>query len=570
MAVSPESKRGGLGGWLTEVGRSFFPSMGAREWRDTLRGEAAPRPNPRMRVHTNSFWYHIRPRSLPEEATAWYYTMGLGWMSFFFFVLEAITGLFLMIYYSPSPNEAYASMLKIMNDVPLGGLMRNIHRLGAHFMVAVVILHMLRTYFTASYKAPRQFIWFTGMILLFMTLLLSFSGYLLPWDQLAFWAVTIGSSMADAAPGVGPAIGALLRGGAEIGAGALLRFYLLHIFMLPMITIILISVHYYAVRKQEISPIHELFVNKKPTKRKIPFLPDQVFFELAVILILTFAFIFINNFFWDAKLESHANALQTPQHTKAPWYFFWLQGMLKLGDKIVWGLGIAGIVFGGLFLLPYIDRNPSRRFVDRKFALASGIISLIVFVVVSYGGLPAFGIQKVASNEIAEHYVPVEGEGIVMEIPFDKLPDKRLVYQVYYDADAETEGLVEGQYGIDRTQSDPGLRVEDLSPETLELLAEMRHDVVYWTEFDQRFVRPLVTLTIEPWLYGQIDDPNNRALKTAAPFIQQKRATITMTWTTVKEVDGELVQQAEKSTYTQTKYINRDGIVEVGKTEPHK
>jgi quinol-cytochrome oxidoreductase complex cytochrome b subunit len=542
--------------------------MGAREWRDTLRGEPAPRPNPRMRVHTNSFWYHIRPRSLPEEATAWYYTMGLGWMSFFFFVLEAITGLILMIYYSPSPNEAYASMLKIMNDVPLGGLMRNVHRLGAHFMVAVVILHMLRTYFTASYKAPRQFIWVTGMVLLLMTLLLSFSGYLLPWDQLAFWAVTIGSSMADAAPGVGPAIGSLLRGGAEIGAGALLRFYLLHIFMLPMLTIILISVHYYAVRKQEISPIHELFVNKKPTKRKIPFLPDQVFFELAVILILTFAFIFINNFFWDAKLESHANALQTPQHTKAPWYFFWLQGMLKLGDKIVWGLGVAGIVFGALFLLPYIDRNPSRRFVDRKFALTGGVIALIVFVVVSYGGLPAFGIQKVASNEIAEHYVPVEGEGLVMEVPFDSLPDKRLVYRVYYDA--AKDDFVEGEFGIDAEQSDPGLKAADLTPETRELLAELRHDVQYWTEYDKRFVRPLVTLTIEPWLYGQIDDPNNKALKTAAPFIQQKRATISMSWTTVKEENGKLVELPEKSTYTQTKYLNRNGIVEVGRTEPLK
>jgi len=466
MAVSPESKRKGFGGWLTEVGRSFFPSMGAREWRETLRGEPAPRPNPRMRVHSNSFWYHIRPRSLSEEATAWYYTMGLGWMSFFFFVLEAITGLVLMIYYSPSPNEAYATMTQIMNDVPLGGLMRNVHRLGAHFMVAVVILHMLRTYFTASYKAPRQFIWFTGMILLFMTLLLSFSGYLLPWDQLAFWAVTIGSSMADAAPGVGPAIGRLLRGGAEIGAGALLRFYLLHIFMLPMLTIIFISIHYYAVRKQEISPIHELFENKKPTKRKIPFLPDQVFFELAVIVVLTFAFIFINNFFWDAKLENHANALETPQHTQAPWYFFWLQGMLKLGDKIVWGLGIAGIIFGALFLLPYIDRNPSRRFKDRKFALAGGIVSLIVFIVVSYGGLPAFGIQKVGSNELAVSYVPVEGEGRVMEVPFDQVPQEKFVYKVYYDA--TKDAFVDGEFGVAE-----GPLPEALSPVFKEMLLEL-------------------------------------------------------------------------------------------------
>ncbi|HEY1014987.1 MAG TPA: cytochrome bc complex cytochrome b subunit [Herpetosiphonaceae bacterium] len=566
MAVTPENRPKGLGGWLTEVGRSFFPSMGAKEWRDTLRGEPAPRPNPRMRVHSNSFWYHIRPRSVTEEATAWYYTMGLGWLSFFFFVLEAITGLILMIYYSPSPNEAYGTMLKIMNDVPLGGLMRNVHRLGAHFMVAVVILHMLRTYFTASYKAPRQFIWVTGMILLLMTLLLSFSGYLLPWDQLAYWAVTIGSSMADAAPGVGPAIGSLLRGGAEIGAGALLRFYLLHIFMLPMLTIILISVHYYAVRKQDISPIHELFVNKKATKRKIPFLPDQVFFELACILILTFAFIFVNNFFWDAKLENHANALETPQHTKAPWYFYWLQGMLKLGDKIVWGLGVAGIVFGALFLLPYIDRNPSRRFVDRKIALVGGIASLIVFVIVSYGGLPAFGIQKVASNELAVHYVPVEETGLVAALPFDALPNDRLVYKLYYDA--AVGEFKEGEFGLVTSQTP-----ESLTEETRHLLLELKEDVKYWSDFDARFVRPEVTLTIEPWVYDQATEG---AILTKTDSLVQKRVTLDMNWVTVTaNPDGTLSSvitegREERSRYSQTKYINRYATVKVGQTKAHE
>lgn len=550
MAVSPESKRKGLGGWLTEVGRAFFPSMGAGEWRDTLRGEPTPRPNPRMRVHSNSFWYHIRPRSLPEEATAWYYTMGLGWLSFFFFVLESITGLLLMIYYSPSPNEAYESMMKIMNEVPLGQLMRNTHRLGAHFMVAVVVLHMMRTYFTASYKAPRQFAWVTGLVLLLITLLLSFSGYLLPWDQLAFWAVTIGSSMADAAPGLGPAIGRLLRGGAEIGAGALLRFYLLHIFLLPMVTVILISVHYYAVRKQEISPIHELFTNKKPTKRKIPFLPDQVFFELAVILILSFAFIFINNFFWDAHLENHANALQTPQHTKAPWYFFWLQGMLKLGDKIVWGLGIPTIIFGALFLLPFIDRNPSRRFVDRKFAVTGGIIAFLVLAVISYGGLPAFGIQKVPSNELAVEFVPIETEGYVDEVPFDKLPTERLLYTLYYKVD---EGYKDGQFGIASGQS-----AESLTPEARELLLKLKEDVAYWAKFDpENFQQPIVTLSIEPWLYAHKKD--GERMVADKDTLLQRRAELSMSW---------LNSKGELTTYKQEKFLNRSGIVEIGKTEP--
>src|SRR5207249_11193095 len=147
------------------------------------------------------------------------------------------------------------SMVQIMTDVPLGNLMRNVHRLGAHLMIAIVVLHMIRTFITASYKAPRQFIWVTGVILLLVTLVLSFSGYLLPWDQLAYWAVTIGSSMADATPGLGDAINKLLRGAGDVGGPPLLRFYLLHAFLLPRVALLQISLHYYAVRTQEISSI---------------------------------------------------------------------------------------------------------------------------------------------------------------------------------------------------------------------------------------------------------------------------------------------------------------------------
>src|SRR5438128_7131404 len=245
--VKQPNVRQRLMAWVAEVGRSFFPSMGMTDWRSVLRGEAAPRPNPRMRVHNNSFWYHIRPRALPEEATAWYYTVGLGWFSFYLFMVEAITGLILMVFYVPSASEAYPSMVQIMTDVPLGNLMRNVHRLGAHLMVAIVTLHMMRTFLTASYKAPRQFIWVTGVILLLVTLILSFSGYLLPWDQLAYWAVTIGASMVEAIQPqqVGDIANLIVRGGPQFNAGGLLRWYLAHVLMLPLIGIVFVGVHYY-------------------------------------------------------------------------------------------------------------------------------------------------------------------------------------------------------------------------------------------------------------------------------------------------------------------------------------
>jgi len=472
--------------WVAEVGRSFFPSMGMAEWRSVMRGEPAPRPNPRMRVHNNSFWYHIRPRSLSEEATAWYYTAGLGWFSFYLFMVEAITGLILMVFYVPSASEAYPSMVQIMTDVPLGNLMRNVHRLGAHLMVAIVALHMIRTFITASYKAPRQFIWVTGVVLLLTTLLLSFSGYLLPWDQLAYWAVTIGSSMADATPGLGDAINKLLRGAVDVGGQTLLRFYLLHIFLLPGLAIVLISVHYYAVRKQEISSIHELFDNMPPTRRKIPFLPDQVYLEIAAIAILTFGLIWINQFFWNAALEGHANSFVTPQHTKAPWYFLWLQGMLKVGDKFFFGLLLAGVMFGGLFVLPYIDRNPSRKLKDRKVALVGMVVSIVLIGFLTFAGLPVYGIQETATSELVFEWVPGEGEGKVDEVPFDQLPQS-----------ACTIDSFTGTF----TTCDQA----SLTPESKAMFDEFLADVASWKQLDRPFAEQGgdATLTVEPWQLDQ-------------------------------------------------------------------
>jgi quinol-cytochrome oxidoreductase complex cytochrome b subunit len=558
---------------VVEAVRSIFPSMGAGEWRSVVRGEAAPRPNPRMRVHSNSFWYHIRPRALAPEATAWYYTFGLGWMSFFFFVVESISGAILMVYYTPSTQQAYLDMQRIISDVPMGNLLRNIHRLGAHVMVAVVFLHMMRTYFTASYKAPRQFIWVSGMVLLLLTLVLSFSGYLLPWDQLAYWAVTIGSSMAEAAPIVGNALNLLVRGGVDIGQGALLRFYLLHVFALPMITIIFISIHYYASRKQEISPIHELFPPDhprgwgKPSRRKVPFLPDQVFFETAVVVLLTFAFIAINYFFWNAHLESHANPTQTPQHTKAPWYFLWLQGGLKFGDKLWFGLAWPAVIFGGLFLLPYLDRNPSRQFRHRKVALAGGALALVYLGYMSYAGLPEYGIQQTGSQELLTEYVPVEGEGIIDHTDWSALPDVPTTFQVQIDEDGaldEARVIVNGAEPVDLEEAD------FLTPETRHLFEEFQADVLSWTRRDPRFLQPTAELVIEPWVYAFQENENGEQVPVMNPQTGQqelliKRASVDLTFlsTEVNPNNGTIqVLEDEGEPLTsrsvQTDFLHRD------------
>ncbi|MEE3227800.1 MAG: cytochrome b N-terminal domain-containing protein, partial [Chloroflexota bacterium] len=230
-----------------EVVTRLTAGLNVEEIRSVLRGDPPKRPNPRVKPHADGFWMHMRPTYFHNKVMALYPTFRLGWLSVYFLVFETITGLVLMLWYTPSPLVAFEDMQNIISNVPLGLMMRDLHRLGAEFMVMVVLLHMLRTFLTGSYKKPRQFTWFTGGVLLLLTLFLSFSGYLLPWDQLSLWAVTIGASMAEATPVIGREVNLLVRGGPDFGVNGLLRFYLLHVFALPLIAFIFLGVHYYKV-----------------------------------------------------------------------------------------------------------------------------------------------------------------------------------------------------------------------------------------------------------------------------------------------------------------------------------
>ena len=188
-------------------------------------------------------------------------TMALGIASLAFFAILVVTGILLMIYYKPSVHEAYNSMKDIHFVVPTGRVIRNVHRWAAHMMVLTVILHMARVFYTASYKQPREFNWVVGMGLFVLTLGLSFTGYLLPWDQLAYWAVTIGSNIAGSPQEFTDALGItaffdpggfqkrLLLGANAVGEEALIRFYLLHVMVLPVAIVALLSVHFWRIRK---------------------------------------------------------------------------------------------------------------------------------------------------------------------------------------------------------------------------------------------------------------------------------------------------------------------------------
>jgi quinol-cytochrome oxidoreductase complex cytochrome b subunit len=219
-------------------------------WELLVNGDLADKGN-RFRLLRHNFFFHLRPAAVPIYAIR--HTLCLGGVTILLFLVEVVTGALLMFYYVPSPSEAYQSTVAISTTIAYGGAIRNMHRLAAEGMVITVFLHMVRVIITGAYQPPRRLNWIVGVLLLLSTLAFSFTGYLLPWDQLAYWAITIGTGMADVVPLIGPAILYLLRGGPEVGAAALLRFYALHVFVLPILVIIGIGFHIYKVRKQGIS-----------------------------------------------------------------------------------------------------------------------------------------------------------------------------------------------------------------------------------------------------------------------------------------------------------------------------
>ena len=432
--------------------RIITAGLNLNELRLLVRGEPPQeRPNPRYKVHTTSFLFHIRPRYYEKGSTIFTHTFRLGFFTSLFFFIEVITGFILMVYYTPSPEKAYLSIQNLLSNVPFGQLLRNVHRIGAEAMVIFTALHMLRTFLTGSYKKDRSFTWLTGMVLLLSTLLLSFSGYLLPWDQLAYWAVTIGTSMVEAAPVFGNQVNLILRGSPDIAANGLLRFYLLHVVLVPFVAILVVSIHYYKVSREhsislpakyeegDISP-----EKKKAAKQRIDLIPDLLTHEVFLVSLALFVLMVLILMGYPVPLEHVANPQKTPLDTEAPWYFLWLQGMLKidpasviegilgsvgitvelnkyLNSKEIMGIVLPTIIFGTLFAVPYIDRNPYRSLAKRPWAVATGLFVVLILITLSYMGLPGFGIETPAATRIIQDIAPEEGTGPLREVPFDEL-----------------------------------------------------------------------------------------------------------------------------------------------------
>ncbi len=454
---------------INEVVERATAGLNVQDLREALRGEPASRkPNPRLQPHADGFWLHMRPSYFHKSVTGLYPTFRLGWLSTYFVFFETITGILLMVWYTPSPDVAYGNMLSMLSMVPLGQFVRDLHRLGAEAMVLIVFLHMLRTFFTGSYKKPREFTWFSGVLLLIFTAFLSFSGYLLPWDQLALWAVTIGASMVEAAPPeiVGTNLNLLLRGGPDIGANGLLRFYLLHVLAVPALLFIFLGVHYYKViiHAHSLPPreenIGEDTAKRVPLDKRVYFTPDILTSEIMWIAVTTLILVVLVTWFYHAPLENHADPQVTPLGTTAPWYFLWIQGALKLGDKVLWGIIFPTIVVVFLLVMPYLDVSKTRRWAHRRVAFSVALVLLSGLVMFSYMGLPEFGVINSADLTILHDLLqePAHNHmGHLRPIPYDQLVVGMYTTEEYATTPDQAAAAVtafnneldSGQYGVE-------------------------------------------------------------------------------------------------------------------------
>jgi quinol-cytochrome oxidoreductase complex cytochrome b subunit len=338
----------------------------------------------RSQAMVSSFLLHVQPAKVNRHALRASYSLGLGLISLYLFFILCGTGVLLMFYYVPSTTQAYERMKDLQFVVSAGLFVRNMHRWAAHLMVAAVMLHMCRVFYTGAYKAPREFNWLIGVGLFLTTLGLSFTGYLLPWDQLAFWAITVGTNIAGYAPFVGPWLKYLMLGGNTVGQEALTRFYALHVIVLPAVGALMISVHVFRVRKDgglsrpgesadttQTMPLEQLPTNKsyglmelaRGTTPQVGHDPDEevfswphlIFRELLLFLVVI-AFVLFLAIFWNAPLEELANPIHPPNPAKAPWYFLGLQELVSY--SAFWGgVVVPALIVTALVLLPYVDRR---------------------------------------------------------------------------------------------------------------------------------------------------------------------------------------------------------------------
>jgi quinol-cytochrome oxidoreductase complex cytochrome b subunit len=336
-------------------------------------------------------WYnlilHLHPRKVKESTLRFNLTFGLGGMAALLIVIQVFTGLLLKFHYIPTPEGAYNSVLNINEGLLFGKLAHNIHHWSAILLLWITFLHMLRVLFTGAYRKPRHVTWIFGVLLLILVVLSNFTGYLLPWDQLSYWAVTVVTSLLQYIPLIGGVIRETLLGGQEPGSVTLSNFFNLHTGIIPLLIIVLMGYHFWKIRRAGgvIVPESEKEGSTVDTQ------PNLVVREFVVALAL-FALLLALSALFDAPLRERANPSFSPNPAKAPWYFMGLQELLIHFHPFFAVVVFPVAIMAGTFWLPYIklnDNNHGIWFLSEKgraagkISLVAGFIFPVIFILIS-------------------------------------------------------------------------------------------------------------------------------------------------------------------------------------------
>ena len=312
----------------------------------------------------------------------WWQTLGNLMLTLLAF--QFITGFALAMFYSASPETAHASVKHITEGVTLGSFIRGLHSWGSTVIVVAMAMHTLRVFFWGSYKRPRELTWIFGVLIFQIILGFSFTGYLLPWDQKAYWATVVGTRIAATVPFIGPQLLEFVRGGPEVGALTLTRFYSFHVMLLPALLMFLTGIHLYLVRRHHIAgPVNP---QKGPP---VPFYPNQLFKDAIVLLVGVGLLIFLAIGFPPA-LESIADPTGTEFSPRPEWYFLGLYELLKVmpaGYELVATVIIPTGITIGMFLLPWLDKSKSRHPAKRQWAIMTGMAVILLIGLMTLKGI---------------------------------------------------------------------------------------------------------------------------------------------------------------------------------------
>ncbi len=306
----------------------------------------------RMRAVVNNAILHLHPVSVPVPSLRITYTWGLGGISVFLGLLLGITGILLMFRYDASIDRAYTSIQELEATVIFGSLIRSVHHWSANLLVVTTFLHLLRVFFTGGYKKGRTMNWFIGVALLLIVLAFNFTGYLLPWDQLAYWASTVGTSLLGYIPVVGSGLSRFIMGGPVLGQGTLRNFYAIHVAALPVLMVGTVAYHFWKIRKNGGISQSESDQSRGERTTTIPHLVQRELAAAAVIL----AVVLIWAMLTPAPLLDLADPGVSPNPAKAAWFFVGLQELLLHMHPSA-AIGLVGIVLAFIFLVPIIDRS---------------------------------------------------------------------------------------------------------------------------------------------------------------------------------------------------------------------